>query len=179
MVQFREQLLVEPMRDGDVPTVQAIERLIFSSPWPSQAYYRELSSPANAAYLVLRRSSPQPSIVGYAGMWRAQDEAHVTTIGVRADLQRRGYGRVLFASLLQEAYQGGAKWVTLEVRVSATRAINLYAGFGFKIIGCRPGYYVDNRENALVMWSDAIYAPPFRKVWDWNWARIEAEVRRP
>jgi len=61
----------------------------------------------------LNSQSPDfdPSIVGYGGMWRMYDEAHVTTIGVRHDLQHRGYGRVLFAGLVQAAYDMGAKWV--------------------------------------------------------------------
>ena len=42
MVQVQQQLAIEPMREVDVPTVQEIERRIFSTPWPRNAYYREL-----------------------------------------------------------------------------------------------------------------------------------------
>ena len=181
MVQIRERLAIEPMREQDVPTVQAIERDIFSTPWPRNAYYRELASRNSAHYIVLRRlgDDGEPGggeIVGYAGMWRMYDEAHVTTIGVRHDLQHSGYGRVLFAALVQAAYDMGAKWITLEVRTSNDNAMRMYESFAFKVIGRRRGYYTDNGEDAIVMWSDSIYSPRFRRAFEENLAHIERDV---
>lgn len=179
MVQLRERLAIEPMREQDVPTVQVIERDIFSTPWPRNAYYRELASRNSAHYIVLRRYTEggrEPEIVGYAGMWRLYDEAHVTTIGVRRDLQHSGYGRVLFAALVQTAYDMGAKWVTLEVRTSNDNAMRMYEDFGFKVIGRRRGYYTDNGEDAIVMWSDSIYSPRFRAAFEANLQRVEGEI---
>ena len=179
MVSIRQQLAIEPMREADVPTVQEIERDIFSTPWPRNAYYRELSSRNSAHYIVLKRETPdgEAEIIGYAGMWRMYDEAHVTTIGVRKDLQHTGHGRILFAALVQAAYDLGAKWVTLEVRTSNDGAMRMYEGFGFKVIGRRKGYYTDNGEDAIVMWSDSIYSPRFRKAFEANLERIEIDVR--
>jgi [ribosomal protein S18]-alanine N-acetyltransferase len=194
VVQIRQQLSLELMREADVNTVQEIEREIFATPWPRNAYYRELASRASAHYVVLRQEGPldwpagpplgprripdfDPSIVGYGGMWRMYDEAHVTTIGVRKDLQHHGYGRILFAGLVQAAYDMGAKWVTLEVRTTNENAMKLYEGFGFKVIGRRKGYYTDNGEDAIVMWSDSIHSPRFRKAFEANLERIEAEVK--
>src|ERR1700694_4488974 len=142
MVQIRQQLALELMREADVATVQEIEREIFATPWPRNAYYRELASRASAHYVVLRQEglvegtpslkAPDldPTIIGYGDMWRMYDEAHVTTIGVRRDLQHRGYGRILFAGLVEGAYDMGAKWVTLEVRTSNDNAMKMYEGFG-------------------------------------------------
>ncbi|HEX6548344.1 MAG TPA: ribosomal protein S18-alanine N-acetyltransferase [Candidatus Dormibacteraeota bacterium] len=178
-MQLRERLAVEPMAEQDVPTVQAIERDIFSTPWPRNAYYRELASRNSAHYIVLKRILEDESeeIVGYAGMWRMYDEAHVTTIGVRRDLQHAGYGRILFAALVQAAYEMGAKWITLEVRTSNENAMKMYERFGFKVIGRRKGYYTDNGEDAIVMWSDSIFSPRFRRAYEENLARIESDVR--
>jgi ribosomal-protein-alanine N-acetyltransferase len=174
MVQIREQLAIEPMREADVPTVQEIERHIFTTPWPRNAYHRELSSRNSAYYIVLRRDTEeQHDIVGYGGMWRMYDEAHVTTIGVRHDLQHSGYGRVIFAGLVQAAYDMGAKWITLEVRTSNDNAMRMYEGFGFKVIGRRKGYYTDNGEDAIVMWSDSIHSPRFRQSYEANRERID------
>src|SRR6202165_738915 len=116
MVQIRQQLALELMREADIATVQEIEREIFATPWPRNAYFRELASRSSAHYVVLRLDGPpevpsrfhapdmDPTIVGYGGMWRMYDEAHVTTIGVRRDLHHRGFGRILFAGLVQAAY---------------------------------------------------------------------------
>ena len=174
MVQVRAQLAIEPMREADVPTVQEIERHIFATPWPRNAYYRELASRNSAHYIVLRR---EEQIVGYGGMWRMYDEAHITTIGVRHDEQGKGYGRVLFAGLIQSAYDMGAKWVTLEVRASNDTAMKMYEAFGFKVIGRRRGYYTDNGEDAIVMWSDSVYSPRFRKKFEENLQRVDADVK--
>ena len=189
MVQIRQQLALELMREADIATVQEIEREIFSTPWPRNAYYRELASRSSAHYLVLRQEGAvekpagvqgadfDPTIVGYGGMWRMYDEAHVTTIGVRHDLQHRGFGRVLFAGLVQAAYDMGAKWVTLEVRTSNENAMKMYEAFGFKVIGRRKGYYTDNGEDAIVMWSDSIHSPRFRRAYETNLERIDSDVR--
>ena len=189
MVQIRQQLAIELMRESDVNTVQEIEREIFATPWPRNAYYRELASRSSAHYVVLRQEgldtrptevrSPDfdSTIVGYGGMWRMYDEAHVTTIGVRHDLHHHGYGRILFAGLVQAAYDMGAKWVTLEVRTTNDNAMRMYEGFGFKVIGRRKGYYTDNGEDAIVMWSDSIHSPRFRRAYESNLERIEADVR--
>lgn len=188
MVQLRQQLALELMREGDIGTVQEIEREIFATPWPRNAYYRELASRSSAHYVVLRQegmaerpvassSEMDSTIVGYGGMWRMYDEAHVTTIGVRRELHHQGYGRIIFAGLVQAAYDMGAKWVTLEVRTSNENAMHMYEGFAFKVIGRRKGYYTDNGEDAIVMWSDSIHSPRFRRAYETNLERIEAEVR--
>ncbi|TMD93009.1 MAG: ribosomal-protein-alanine N-acetyltransferase [Chloroflexi bacterium] len=153
-------LVIERMREEDIAQVQAIEREIFLTPWPKNAYHRELSQNRQASYIVLRREG---EIVGYGGLWKVGDEAHVTTIGVRAVDQHHGLGRALFAALVQRAYVLGARWITLEVRNSNDHAIRLYEAFGFKVIGRRRGYYTDNGEDAIIMWSDSIHAPAFKR----------------
>src|SRR5256712_5695457 len=137
MVQIRQQLALELMREADVNTVQEIEREIFATPWPRNAYYRELASRASAHYVVLRQEGPvdrpagyritdfDPTIIGYGGMWRMYDEAHVTTIGVRRDLQHRGYRRSGFFFKQKTAYEMGAKWVTLQVRTTNEDAMKM------------------------------------------------------
>jgi ribosomal-protein-alanine N-acetyltransferase len=178
MVQLRENLAqdleISSMQEADVTAVQQIEREIFSTPWPRNAYYRELASRNTAHYIVLRRDD---QILGYGGMWRMYDEAHVTTIGVALEEQRHGYGRMLFAALIQAAYDLGAKWITLEVRPSNRHAIRMYESFGFKIIGRRKGYYTDDGEDAIVMWSDSIHSPRFHRALAGNLARIPVEVQ--
>ena len=151
---------VEPMREEDIPLVQAIEREIFLTPWPRNAYHRELSQNRQACYLVLRHDD---EVVGYGGLWKVGDEAHVTTIGVRRSDQGRGFGRALFGALVLRSYALGARWITLEVRVSNEHAIRLYEAFNFKCIGRRRAYYTDNSEDAVIMWSDSIHAPRFKQ----------------
>ena len=76
MVQLRQQLAIEPMREGDVPVVQEIEKEIFSTPWPRNAYYRELASRASAHYVVLRQEGLYSS---HVIEWRRARDAGALT----------------------------------------------------------------------------------------------------
>jgi ribosomal-protein-alanine N-acetyltransferase len=79
------------------------------------------------------------------------------------DYRRRGLGEFLLVSLIDVAYTIGAKWVTLEVRVSNTIAQNLYQKYGFREAGVRRRYYSDNHEDALIMWTDEINSPAYKQ----------------
>ena len=103
------------------------------------------------------------SILGFAGLWLMVDEAHITTIAMHPDHRRLGLGEFMLASLIDIAYSIGAKWVTLEVRVSNYAAQNLYRKYGFRETGLRHHYYSDNQEDALIMWTDEINSPGYKQ----------------
>ncbi|GAC1583897.1 MAG: ribosomal protein S18-alanine N-acetyltransferase [Candidatus Dormibacteria bacterium] len=168
-MQLRQRTVVEPMRVEDIPTIQEIEREIFLTPWPRNAYRRELQQNRMASYMVIRDGD---EIVGYAGLWKMHDEAHVTTVGVRRRDQGRGFGLALMLALIDRAFALEARWVTLEVRASNYGAMALYEKLGFKVIGRRRGYYTDDGEDAVVMWSDSLMAPAFQQ----RFERIREEV---
>jgi ribosomal-protein-alanine N-acetyltransferase len=111
----------------------------------------------------------QSSIIGFAGMWLAFDEAHVTTIGVDPPHRGLGLGELLLLCMFDEAVARGANWLTLEVRVTNGAAQALYRKYGFTAHGTRKRYYSDNNEDALIMWSPALGEPDFR---------VEVESRR-
>ena len=58
------------------------------------------------------------------------------------------------------------KYITLEVRVSNTPAINLYSKYGFTSFGTRKGYYQDNNEDAMIMWTKNIFFDEFKIPYD-------------
>jgi ribosomal-protein-alanine N-acetyltransferase len=95
-------------------------------------------------------------ICGYVGFWVMADEAHITTIAVSEELQRRGIGELLLLTVFDRAKELNANVVTLEVRVSNTGAQNLYLKYGFKQVGVRKAYYTDNREDAYIMTTEDI-----------------------
>src|SRR5437868_11480917 len=103
------------------------------------------------------------SIIGFAGLWLMVDEAHITTIAMHPDFRRLGLGEFLLVALIDISYTIGAKWVTLEVRVSNSNAQNLYRKYGFREAGLRHRYYSDNQEDALIMWTDEIKSPTFKQ----------------
>ena len=154
---------------------------------PSDVYAaaREASSRrpvARRSLLPIPRGRPQESngrelasIIGFAGMWLAFDEAHVTTIGVDPRHRGLGLGELLLLCMFDAAVARGANWLTLEVRVTNAAAQALYRKYGFTAHGTRRRYYSDNNEDALIMWSPALGEPGFRAEIE---SRREALARR-
>ncbi len=103
------------------------------------------------------------SIIGFAGLWLMVDEAHITTIAMHPDFRGLGLGEFMLVGLIDIAYDIGAKWVTLEVRVSNYTAQNLYRKYGFREAGLRHRYYSDNQEDALIMWTEEINSPAYKQ----------------
>jgi len=103
------------------------------------------------------------SIIGFAGLWLMVDEAHITTIAMHPGHRGQGLGELMLVSLIDIAYSIGAKWVTLEVRVSNYTAQNLYRKYGFREAGVRHRYYSDNQEDALIMWTDEINSLSYKQ----------------
>lgn len=110
-------------------------------------------------------SPPQPlqRIVGYVGLWFMTDEAHITAIGVRESHRRRGIGEMLLIGSIEATVPSEASVLTLEVRVSNGEAQALYEKHGFSPVGVRKGYYTDNREDAMIMTTDAVADAAYRE----------------
>jgi ribosomal-protein-alanine N-acetyltransferase len=100
-------------------------------------------------------------ILGFAAVWFLADEAHLANIAVRSAYQRQGVGEHLLLSVLKTAIDHNARFITLEVRASNTAAQALYSKCGFIEVGSRPGYYTDNKEDAVLMTIDGITSIPF------------------
>lgn len=77
----------------------------------------------------------------------AEGESELLNLAVDPALRRRGVGRRLVAALT--ASHPGVLW--LEVRESNRGARKFYKSLGFCEAGCRPGYYSDSCESAIVM----------------------------
>jgi len=149
------------MRAADLDAVQRIEKVSFSSPWPSYAYRQEIENNRLAHYIVARAAGQVVGgqVVGFAGMWMMVDQAHITTFAVDPAWRRQGIGARMVLALLRMAETLGARQATLEVRLSNMGARRLYERFGFRPVGVRPRYYTDNGEDALIMTTDDLDSP--------------------
>lgn len=115
-------------------------------------------------------------VFGFAGVWFLSDEAHIATIAVRSVFRRQGIGEHLLAGVIDIAIANSAQLVTLEVRASNEAAQALYDKYGFVVVGVRPGYYSDNKEDAILMTADGITSNSFQE----NFERLrQTGGRRP
>ena len=77
------------------------------------------------------------------------ERMEVDNILVKEEYRGRGIGTKLMSYLVSEAIHYKVINITLEVRVSNIRAINLYKKFGFREVALRKYYYGD--EDAILM----------------------------
>ena len=159
------EVRITPMRRRHLRGVLRIEQQVYPRPWTFGLFLGEISQRASRVYLVARVGS---EVVGYAGMFRAVDDGHITTIAVDPAWQRRGIATRMLLALARAAVDRGCRNLTLEVRMSNSGAQALYQRFGFVPAGVRKGYYPETGEDALVMWANDIdteaYADRLREI---------------
>lgn len=148
------------LRRRHLKRVLEIERSVYPRPWSSALFLSELAQRSTRSYLVARYET---EVVGYAGMMFAPGDAHVTNIAVAPLFHGRKIGSRLLLALVTEAIARGYESVSLEVRISNSVAQSLYAKFGFSVDGLRKGYYIETREDALVMTNHDIRSNASRR----------------
>jgi ribosomal-protein-alanine N-acetyltransferase len=139
---------LEPMREGDLAEVMAIENAIYSHPWTQGNFADSL----RAGY-ECRTWRLAGELVGYFVLMAAAGEAHLLNLSIAEPHQRRGHGAALLQEAAGLARKRGAQNVFLEVRPSNRAAQGLYTRFGFRKVAVRRGYYPahSGREDALVL----------------------------
>lgn len=150
--------LIRRMTREDLPAVMELEKASFRSPWSYELLQRELGHDWSVIYL-LEESMPEGGrrLLGVSIFWIVHDEVHVLNVATAPEHRRRGVGRRLMEATLDEGRARKCCLATLEVRRSNEPAINLYKSFGFRPVGVRPNYYVEEGqlpEDAIVMVLD-------------------------
>jgi ribosomal-protein-alanine N-acetyltransferase len=148
-------LVIRRLTYADLPQVIAIERRAFPTPWSLAMFVLELSKPSGICLVALS----DERVVGYLVCSRYDTVWHVMNVAVDDRMLRRGIATAILAELFAQADKPGEQY-TLEVRESNDAAIALYERFGFRSAGVRPGYYHDNKEDALIMWRTVAEAQP-------------------
>lgn len=162
---------ITEMTTEDIEEVVKIEEEAYGEHhWSKSSFYDEMQNNL-AKYYCARTSTGE--IAGYAGTWHIIDEGHITTIAVKNNYKRQHIGESLIVKILDDCYKEGIKYLTLEVRVSNTAAIGLYTKYGFNSLGTRKGYYQDNNEDALIMWTENIFYDKFKNRFNENKERLQ------
>ena len=148
------------MRKSDVDGVIEIEQKAYGEHhWSKESFLNELSNDLARYYSAF---DDDGNLVGYAGCWQILEEVHITNIAVSPEFRRQKIGESLLRQIIDDCYENKAKYITLEVRVSNKAAIGLYEKYGFKSLGVRKGYYQNNNEDALIMWTENIFYDKFK-----------------
>ncbi|NLW48093.1 MAG: ribosomal protein S18-alanine N-acetyltransferase [Firmicutes bacterium] len=145
---------ITPMKLEDLSDVLEIEVLAFATPWSRSSFLYELLENERALYLVAKNESNR--VLGYVGMWIVFDEGHITNLATHPNFRRLGIANKLMNELVRVSKEMGVHYLTLEVRRTNNSAQDLYQKMGFVHMGVRRKYYLDNNEDALIMWKGPI-----------------------
>jgi [ribosomal protein S18]-alanine N-acetyltransferase len=147
-------VIINAMKLDDLPAIMAIERVSFPTPWTEGMFERELESP-HSHRLCARTNNEKGSVVaGYIIFWLVADEIHLHDLAVGLPYKGQGIALKLMEEMTEIARRNKVRAMTLEVRESNIEAIKLYQKCGFVVKGIRPLYYLDTREDGLIMWAD-------------------------
>lgn len=130
-----------------VEEVHAMEQISYPDAWSKELFYSEINSRLGKFFIFLLNGK----LIGYAGYWLNNDEAHITKFTVAPEHRRKGLGTLFMNYLFRKAKQDNAKEIVLEVRENNLPARLLYKKMGFETIGIRYRYYVKTQENAIMM----------------------------
>ncbi|NLY75031.1 MAG: ribosomal protein S18-alanine N-acetyltransferase [Firmicutes bacterium] len=145
------QMKIAPMTLEDLDEVLEIEVQAFTTPWSRNSFLYELLENERAIYLTAKNEFDR--VMGYVGMWVVFDEGHITNLAIHPQFRRCGVARRLMLELIAVAKGKEVRYLTLEVRRTNSAAQELYQKLGFVHMGVRRKYYLDNNEDALIMWK--------------------------
>ena len=138
----------------DLEAVLEIETLSFTNPWTLEMYLREMDH-QRVSYihrLTVRGGEHDGVVAGFCSFWLVFDELHINNLAIRPGFRKLGMGTALLEHAMQTGARLGARRATLEVRRSNEAARRIYERLGFEVAGARRDYYMNPREDALILW---------------------------
>ena len=128
---------------------QALDRRALGGFWSESQWQQELGRQGSLCFGQWQGQE----LLSLASGWLVVGELQLTLVAVDPSWRRRGLGRQVLTTLLQEAQRQGCGQASLEVAESNGAAQGLYGGLGFSTVGIRRRYY-RNGEAALIQWLE-------------------------
>ena len=146
---LKPEVRLAPFTEALLDDVLRIENSAYSHPWTRGNFADSLKSGYQLCALM-----GGDTLIGYFAAMEGVEEVHLLNITVAPAFQGQGYGVLMLDALAVWARARHAQWLWLEVRVSNTRAMQVYERYGFTRVGERNNYYPagqGQREHAVVM----------------------------
>ena len=140
-------LEITKMTSAHIEEIARLEKECFSSPWSEDGLKSELDNSFARFFVALSDGR----IAGYIGSHNVLGEVYITNVAVFPEFRRNGVGMTLVDFLVNEMNAEEAEFVTLEVRESNIKAIDLYEKCGFEKVGKRKDFYEKPREDGVLM----------------------------
>ena len=140
----------------DAARIFGVEKAAYDgeSPWAKDVLEKDVAHNPAAIYIVLEA---EEEIVGFIGARTTEGtDLHITNVAVLHDYRFLNVATLLLKALEKIARALDKKEITLEARVSNTKAIKLYRKNGYEVVGTKENYYTPENEDAVEM----LYALP-------------------
>lgn len=148
---------VTPLAPDELDRIVEIERLAARAPWSRDQFATELGHPWARIDVVRERGSQR--VVAFIDYWVVGDETQILNLATAPEATRRGHASRLLEQVIAATVRRGGRQLSLEVRRSNRGAQALYRRYGFRPVAIRPDYYVEEREDALVMVLELVQRP--------------------
>lgn len=135
--------MIRLIKKADVARLVELENELYQVPWTKEGF--DIAFGKYAKFYVMELDG---EIVGYIGYIDTGEEIDIAKVSVAKKYQGKGLAKKLMEHLILVSRNVGAKYITLEVRVSNMNAIKLYEKFNFQKMGLRKNYY--ENEDGLV-----------------------------
>jgi len=140
------------LSETDIDTVLDIEAVSFPSPWSRASFEGEIAEETSRSLVIKKKQQEEPDrVIAYLFFRLLQDEIYIMNLAVDPASRRCGVATFLIEYSLKQARKYGAKKAFLDVRASNDSAIKFYKKMGFCEAGRRQRYYLETREDAVVM----------------------------
>lgn len=135
----------------DINRLRKIQKEVYEGviPWTREIFLHEFNGPNAVAYFVVEYNG---TTIGFSGVRVIEDNAHITNVAIYPMFQSIGLGTALIKKMIDFSQKQECATMTLEVRMSNTRAQKLYRRFGFFPKELKHTYYSDG-EDAILMCS--------------------------
>ncbi len=140
---------IMPMRHEDLSEVIYADNMIFGHTLSFETLKNELDINPFAHYFVMRDTATG-NLSGHVSVWIDSPNAQILNLYILPEYQGKKLGDDLIAFCINYLDKFHVENITLEVRPSNFKAIQLYEKYGFHKATIRKNYY-DNGEDALLM----------------------------
>jgi ribosomal-protein-alanine N-acetyltransferase len=143
---------LDHIKRADLEPILVIEKNSFQWPWGRLSFEGELGNNSSCNFVVKStEGQTDEEVIAYT-FWRlVVDEMHILKVAVTPARRKEGIATRLLKRCFAWSAEHGAVSAHLEVRPSNVAAVALYRKLGFEVVGRRPKYYTDTREDALLM----------------------------
>lgn len=140
-------ITVRPATTDDLESISLLEKETFSLPWNSDMIKDNIEKDKRITLVAYN----DEIFLGYILAHYVLDEGYIDNIAIKKDYQSKSIGSTIIAETIKKAKTLGLSFLTLEVRESNLKAINLYQKFNFTQVGLRKNFYTKPTENAILM----------------------------